>query len=140
VKTKQTGGRPGDAYLRLIRQFALRPIRSDEELAQAIRVVDELIDREELVQDEQDYLDVLSDLVENYESEAHPVPPASDAEVLHHLIEARGVTQADVARETKIAESTISEVLAGKRNLNRTHIARLARYFQVGPTAFAFKD
>ena len=44
------------------------------------------------------------------------------------LIEAKGVTQAQTAKEAGIAESTISEVLAGKRKLNRTQIGKLARY------------
>jgi HTH-type transcriptional regulator / antitoxin HigA len=37
-----------------------------------------------------------------------------------------------------IAVSTISEVLCGKRTLNRDHIGRLARYFHVSPDTFAF--
>lgn len=71
-----TDNRPGngkDHYLDLILQFPLRPIRSDEELDEAIRMVDSLLDRRDLVQGEKDYLDVLGDLIERYESEAHPI-------------------------------------------------------------------
>ncbi len=50
---------------------------------------------------------------------------APDAAAPAHLIEAKGVSQAKVACEAGVAESTISEVLAGERNLNRTHIGRL---------------
>ena len=39
---------------------------------------------------------------------------------------------------TGIAESTISEVLSGKRKLNRTQIGKLARYFHVSPAVFEF--
>ena len=39
-------------------------------------MVDALLDREELDQDEQDYLDVLSDLVERYEAEEYPIAPS----------------------------------------------------------------
>jgi HTH-type transcriptional regulator/antitoxin HigA len=102
-------------------------------------MVDELTDQNVLNQDQRDYLDVLSDLIEHYESESHPIGPATDAEVLAHLIEAKGTTQADMARETGIAESTISEVLAGKRSLNRAHIGRLSRYFNTGPSVFSFQ-
>lgn len=35
-----------------------------------------------------------------------------------------------------LVESSISEVLAGKRKLNRTQIAKLGRYFGVEPGAF----
>ena len=136
-----TANRPGDLqdrYVALIRQFPLRPIRSDDELDEAIRVVDSLVGRPALAPEEQDYLLVLSDLVERYEAEAHPIAPLSDADMLQHLIEAKGVPQTEVARATGIADSTISEVLSGKRSLNRTHIGKLARYFAVSPEVFAF--
>ena len=122
-----TTNRPGDLkdrYVELIRQFPLRPIRSDDELDEAIRVVDSLVGRPALAPEEQDYLLVLSDLVERYEAEAHPIAPLSDADMLQHLIEAKGVPQ--------------TEVLSGKRSLNRTHIGKLARYFAVSPGVFAF--
>jgi HTH-type transcriptional regulator / antitoxin HigA len=125
-----------DRYLELIRTFPLRPIRSDKELSEALAVIDELLDQERLVAEEQDYLDVLSGLVERYEKERHPMPPVSDAQMLRHLIEAKNVTQVQVARATGIAESTISAVLAGNRRLNREHIEKLARYFHVGARAF----
>ena len=70
-----------DVYLDLVRQVPLRPIRSEEELDRAIAMVDSLIDRESLNQDEQDYLDVLGDLVEQYETKEHPIEPVSDAEM-----------------------------------------------------------
>jgi len=132
-----TGNVP-DRYFELVLQFPLRPIRSDEELGHAVQVVDALVGKPCLSQEEEDYLDVLSDLVERYESEAHPMPPVSDAELLRHLIEAKGVSQTEVSRATGIADSTISEVLAGKRSLNRAHIGKLARYFKVSPNVFAF--
>lgn len=85
---------------------------------------------------EQDYLDVLSDLVEAYETEAVKIRPVSDAQLLKFLIEEKGDTQAKVATGAKIAESTISEVLARKRKLNRKQIEKLSRYFRVEVAAF----
>src|SRR5438105_3070698 len=108
-----------DRYLELVHRFPLRPIRSDKELDQAIRVLDSLLDRTRLEPEEKDYLEVLSDQIERYEDIHVQLPSASDAEVLQHLIEATGVTQAEVAKSAGISESTISEVLSGKRTLNR---------------------
>lgn len=125
-----------DLYLEWIRIFPLRPIRSDKELGEALAVVDELLDQKDLAPEERDYLDVLSSLVERYEKEQHPMPPVSDAQILRHLIEAKNVAQVQVARATGIAESTISAVLSGNRRLNREHIEKLARYFNVGVRAF----
>ena len=126
------------AYLQLVRTFPLRPIRSDDSLDRAIAVINSLLDRDDLSPAEADYLDVLSDLVERYETEEHPMEDVSDADMLQHLIEAKGVTQAEVARRAGIAVSTISEVLSGKRALSRTHIGKLARYFGVDPGVFSF--
>ena len=128
----------GDRYLELVLRFPLRPIRSDKELNAAVKMVDSLLDREDLAAEEADYLEVLGDLIESYESEAHPMPPVSDVAMLRHLIEAKGVSQTDVAKATGIADSTISEVLKGRRSLNRQHIGKLSRYFSVSPDVFAF--
>lgn len=127
-----------DLYFNLVRRFPLRPIRSDNELNGAVAVIDSLLDRQDLAAEEQDYLEVLGDLVKQYESESHPMAPISDAAMLRHLIEAKGVSQTTVSEATGIAESTISEVLKGKRSLNRDHIGKLARYFNVSPEVFAF--
>jgi HTH-type transcriptional regulator / antitoxin HigA len=64
------------------------------------------------------------------------MPAASDAEMLGHLIEARNTTQAQVAAETGIAESTISAIRAGKRRMSRKQIEVLSRYFNVKPAVF----
>ena len=130
------GDTEGDVYLELVRSFPLRPIRSERDLERAIAVINSLIDRNTRSPDEEDYLDVLGDLVEKYEHEHHPMPPVSYADMLRHLVEARDTTQAEVAAETGIAESTISEILTGKRGMNRRHIEVLARHFKVSPAVF----
>lgn len=126
----------GDSYLNLVRAFPLRPIHSDAELEQAISVINSLLDRDDLGPDDQDYLDVLGDLVEKYESKHYPILPVSNAEMLSHLIEARGVTPSIVAEATGIAESTTLEILAGQRELDRDQAGALSRYFQVSPAVF----
>lgn len=91
-KSDQTAHREavGDSSLNLIRAFPLRPIRSDAGLEHAISMINCLLDRDDLGPDDQDYLDVLGDLVEKYESEHYPILPVSDAEMLSRLIEAWG--------------------------------------------------
>jgi HTH-type transcriptional regulator / antitoxin HigA len=89
---------------------------------------------------EQDYLDVLSDLIEAYEDEAVLIRPAAAADVLRLLVESNDETQAAVAKRVGIPESTISEVLAGNRKLNRKQIGKLARYFPIEPGVFAFGE
>jgi HTH-type transcriptional regulator/antitoxin HigA len=124
-------------YLRLIRRYPLRPIRSEEELDRAIAVVNSLVTRmDALGPDERDYLDVLSDLVEKFETETYPEPDVPPHEMLREMIAFRGVTQAEVAHATDIRESYLSEILSGKRKMGRKMIGTFARYFDVEPGVF----
>lgn len=111
-------------------------MRSDAELDRAIGMIDSLISRGDLEPGEQDYLEVLTAIVERYETAEHPIPAVSDAAMLRHLIESRGVTQSKLAVEVKIPMSTISEILNGKRRLTRNHIATLSKYFGVSSAVF----
>jgi HTH-type transcriptional regulator/antitoxin HigA len=135
MATRTVGiGRPaGDGYLALVRGFPLRPIRTEAELEGAIAIVDTLSDRNNLADDEHDYLLVLSSLIEKYEDDHHPIPTLAGIPMLRSLIEFKGVTQAQVAARTGIAESTLSEILAGKRRIATKHIVALAKYFRVDP-------
>ena len=130
-------GETQDTYLTLIRTCPLRPLRSETDLDEAMAILDALVVQDVLSVAEADYLAVLSDLVEQYEAAAHPIPPASDAELLQHLLEAQAVTSVDVARATGIDAATLAAVLAGTQLLTREQIGTLARYFQVAPSVFA---
>ena len=130
-----------DRYLELVQYVPLRPIRNESELDEAINMVNYLLDqldRRSWSRDEKDYIDVLGSLIEKYESE-HIIFKRSPAhKMLRFLIESKGVTQSQVAKDCRIAESTISAVLAGSRKLPRNHIEKLSRYFHVEPGVFSF--
>jgi HTH-type transcriptional regulator/antitoxin HigA len=124
-----------DTYLKLVRKFPLRSIRTEQELDAAQAVLDELL-RQQLDEGGEEYLAALTDLIELYEDKAHPIPDASEADVLRMLMESNGLTQAALARKTGIAQSTLSAVLGGLRSLTKEQILSLARYFHVAPSAF----
>lgn len=133
-------GETQDTYLTLIRTCPLRPLRSEADLDEAMAILDALVVKDALSAAEADYLAVLSDLVEQYEAAAHPIPPASDAELLQHLLEAQSVTPREVAQATGMDMATLAAVLAGQRPLTREQIGQLARYFQVSPSVFVFGE
>jgi HTH-type transcriptional regulator/antitoxin HigA len=130
-------GKGRDSYLQLVLALPLAVIKSDEHLEAAQEVLDGLLVKGELDAGEAMYLDALSDLVASYEDRHHAIAPASDADMLRHLMEAKGVTQTQVSREAGIAKSTISEVLAGKKPLGRRTIRALAGYFSVDVSILA---
>jgi len=130
-------GKARDSYLELVLAFPLASIKSEEHLAEAQAVMDRLLTKGRLGHGEEMYLDALSDLVAAYEDEHHAIEPASDADMLRHLMEARGLTQAQLHRDTGIAKSTVSEVLMGKKPFSRQMIRKLADYFKVDVSVLA---
>lgn len=128
---------PGDRYLELVRESPLRVIRTEREYDRAIAMLDRLSDRGNArTADETEYLLALSVFVEKHEAEHHPIPPASGAGMLRYLIDSHQKTQSDVAAGSGLADSTISEVLAGKRRLSLKQIEALARFFKVKAAVF----
>lgn len=124
-------GKSRDSYLELVTDFPLASIKSQEHLAEAQRVMDRLLAHDRRDEGEETYLDTLSDLVGAFEDEHHTIEPASDADMLRHLMEARGVSQMQLSHDTGLPKSSISEVLAGKKNFSRQMIRKLADYFRV---------
>lgn len=126
-----------DSYLELVQAFPLASIKSDEHLAEAQRVMDRLLAKGRLSTGEDMYLDAISDLVATYEDVQHAIEPASDAEILPHLLEAKCITQARLSIETGLAKSSISEVLSDRKPFSRQMIRRLADYFDVDVSVLA---
>jgi HTH-type transcriptional regulator / antitoxin HigA len=127
-----------DRYTELVEEFPLKPIHNDRELGKAEKMLHSLLDREELNKDERDYLEVLGSLIERYETEHHPIEDVSNVEMLAHLIEAKGdgVTHRGIAEAAGLPESTVSDLLSGRREFNKNHIEKFAAYFHVSPAVF----
>lgn len=68
------------AYLVLMHEFPLRPIRNEAQRAAASRMADSLLARHHLLAWEEDYLDVLGDLILRYDDQQENI--AIEPEVL----------------------------------------------------------
>lgn len=124
-----------ESYFELVRQFPLVSIGNDRQLQQAQERLDAVL-RMELDEGRQAYLDALTDLVERYEDEHVCVPDAPSAEVLRFLMDSHGLSQHKLSKAVGIAQSTISAVLTGNRELTVEHVGKLAGYFQVPGAVF----
>lgn len=124
-----------ETYFALVKEFPLTHIQNDAHLAAASKLIDRLL-QEDLDKAEQQYLDVLTDLVESYEDEHYPFSDASAADVLRELMTSNRLTQQQLAKRVKISQSTISQVLSGRRSLTRGDMIALAKFFQVSPAVF----
>jgi HTH-type transcriptional regulator/antitoxin HigA len=112
-------------------------IRSERQFRSAQDVIDKVLAKGKLNAGEVAYIDALSDLVATYEDEHYDLQAASDAEMLRHLLEAKGVSQAELCRATGIAASVVSEVLSGKRPFSKDVASKLSRYFNVDKSVLA---
>jgi len=119
----------------MIRQGAPRLIHNEDELAQYTQALFELTAKPAPTPDEEEAIELISLLLDRYETEHYPIPEAEPADVLRFLLEQNGLSQRDIAAELG-SESTVSLVLSGKRQLNRDHIARLSQRFNVSPAVF----
>jgi HTH-type transcriptional regulator/antitoxin HigA len=91
-----------------------------------------------LAADEKNFAEILTLLIEAYEEEHYSVPDASPMEVLHELLAANNLRQKDLVSIFG-SEGAVSDVLNGRRPLNKGHIEKLARRFSVSPEVF-FED
>lgn len=119
----------------MIRQGAPHVIHSDEELAEYTAALFDLTAKADPTQEEEEAIELLTLLVDRYETQRYPLPDVEPAEMLRFLIDQNGLSQRDVAEELG-SESTVSLVLSGRRPLNRDHIARLSARFHVSPAVF----
>lgn len=119
----------------MIRRGAPHLIHSDAELAAYTMALFELTAKPKPTREEKEAIELLTLLIERYETAHYPVPDADPVDVLRFLLDRNGLSQRDIAAELG-SESTVSLVLSGKRRLNRNHIERLSARFHVSPSVF----
>ena len=123
------------AYRDLLLKYLPRPIHSDRDYRRALAQLEKLmVPRPGAARSR--LIEVLSTLIENYESLEVATPRVSPARMLAQLLEARGVKCVEVASRTGIAPATLSSVLAGRRGISKASAFKLATYFKISPVAF----
>jgi HTH-type transcriptional regulator / antitoxin HigA len=122
-------------YTDLLTAFPPRPIKSEVEFQAVQDVIDRLIDDGELSAAQQDYLNLLGLLVQDYEEQQVPIPDVYGVELLKVLIVEQELRQKDLVVVFK-TESIVSAVLNGQRGLTVEHIERLAEFFHISPASF----
>jgi HTH-type transcriptional regulator / antitoxin HigA len=80
-------------------------------------------------------LDAVGRLVEAYEVEQAIVPDSSPAQTLAFLMEQNSLKQADLAAEIG-AQSVVSSILRGKRDINGRQAKALGKRFRVSADVF----
>jgi HTH-type transcriptional regulator / antitoxin HigA len=123
-------------YEALLRKVPPKVIRTEKENEAYTEILYELDSRApKLTAAEKELAELLTLLIENFEEKRYPIPKAKPLDVLRFLMEQQNLLQKDLA-DVFGTPSIVSEVLSGKRELNKDQIARLSARFHVSPELF----
>lgn len=123
-------------YRRLRTVVPLGTLRTKKDYTRAVEMLDAILD--EIGEDEKhpmaELADAISVFIEKYEAEHAPISAAKPSAALKFLMREHGLRQLDLPEIG--SQGVVSEVLAGKRELNARQIKRLAKRFGVSPAVF----
>ena len=123
-------------YMELVKLHVPRPISDKASYENTLAIVDALAGHD-LNRDQEDYLEILGDLVASYDRETLPdLPNATGIELLQFLLEENDLTGDDLARVLDVDRSTAYRILKGKRKLTTDHIRSLCARFSVQADLF----
>jgi HTH-type transcriptional regulator/antitoxin HigA len=118
-------------YPALMAKHPPKVIRSEDENEHYTAILYDLDQRaESLSPAERELADLLTLLIEDFESKHYDLPKASPVEAIRFLMEQHGLKQKDLL-DIFSSASVTSEVLSGKRELSKEHIRRLCDRFSI---------
>jgi HTH-type transcriptional regulator/antitoxin HigA len=124
------------AYSALLMKFPPQVIRSEEQNEAYVRVLYDLDSRcVEWSPEERDLADLLTLLVENFEQQHYALPKSSPIGAIEFFMDQHGLKQKDLV-DVFGTPSVVSEILSGKRELNKEQVRRLSERFHVSPELF----
>lgn len=110
--------------------------KNDKEFDQLAKQLDHLL---EIVGENENHrlmglVDIVSNIISEYESEHHPLNRTNGVNALKFLMETNDLRQTDLPEIA--SQGVLSEILNGKRKLNLRQIKLLAKRFKVKPETF----
>jgi HTH-type transcriptional regulator / antitoxin HigA len=122
-------------YRQLLTKYAPQPIRSQKAYERALAQLEKLmVPRPNAARSL--LIEMLSTLIEKYESREYPTPEVAPADMLAKLLETKGVKPADVTKATGIPIATLSNALARRRGISKQNAFKLGEYFGLSPIVF----
>ncbi|HMV85577.1 MAG TPA: transcriptional regulator [Blastocatellia bacterium] len=114
----------------------MNAIENEDEYERALAIVEPMMSREDTLSPEEVKLfDLLVKLIQDYEEEHHPIEPAAPHQVLRHLMEARGLSEHEIAHLFESNENA-SDAVNGVRAISKPQAEKLAQFFHVSPDLF----
>lgn len=126
---------PSSYYLQLINTFPPRPINNEAQLLATQDQIDAIIDRQNITQDDKDYLEVLGTLVYDYEQKHEPMPVLEGIELLKALMSEENLQPCDLLAIFE-DESSVREILEKRQEMTAKQVQKLGDFFQISPIRF----
>lgn len=128
--TRRTSAIP-KTYTELVALHLPRPIHDKVSYDNAIEVVHGLVGFK-LNRDQEDYLELMGKLIEDYETETSPEPkPVPGIESLKYLLESNDLSGDELGTILGVDRSIAYRILKGTRQLTAEHIKKLSARFAV---------
>ena len=123
-------------YSALLTKVSPKIVRTEKENDAYTEILYDLDQRsKKLTPAERELAKLLTLLIEDFEERRYRLPRSEPLDVLHFLMDEHGLMQKDLVSVFG-TPSIVSEVLSGKRELNKEHIKRLSDRFHVSPELF----
>ena len=106
-------------------------IRTEEEYQRLLGAAANLMEKrdDELSEEEGRLLELLSIVIEEYESRIHPLPRAKPHKMLAYLLEEKNMKPSDLW--AVLPKSRVSEILNGKRGISKAQARQLSELLRV---------
>jgi HTH-type transcriptional regulator/antitoxin HigA len=123
-------------YARVLAKVLPRVITSAKEHERMLAEAEELMDKGGRRNKEEDAApDLMVRLIRDYEESHHPLPDPTPQEMLTHLMEQRGLRQADLVPVFN-SRGYVSDVINGKCAISKAQARKLAEFFHVSAGLF----
>jgi HTH-type transcriptional regulator/antitoxin HigA len=124
------------AYGKLLAAELPKPIQNDREFDRMTARLEALdFTKRKLTPEEKALREILAALIEVYDKEHHDIPEQPPFEMVKHLMEQRGLKQADLVPVLG-SRAQVSDLVNGKRGISKAQVKLLADYFGVSPELF----
>ena len=124
-------------YRELCALYLPRPIHDDAQDEEATAMLNALVGFTRFNPDQQDYLDVLTEFVDEYDQgKKIRWRKISGLESLKYLLEENGMSAADLSRILGTSRNLGAMILRGERRLTLAHVRTLAKRFRVSADLF----
>src|SRR5271154_1958632 len=124
-------------YTGLCQILTPRPIHDKVDFENVAEIADTMAGHK-LTADQEDYFDLLCRLIEDYEKEHAQLdaPKVTGLEALQHLLDAHGMSAADLSRLLGSHRTLGAMILRGDRQLTLAHVHKLSKHFGVAADLF----